>query len=280
MEARTDELEWTPEYVARYWDYWSQRTDTRHTYFANQVGEGVANFLERAVPLQGAATLDFGAGPGYLVQHLLNRGAIVSATDYSPETVTGLQQRFSGKEGWVGASIFDGRRLPWPDATFDIVCCLETIEHLLDEHCELIFSELRRVLKPGGTALLTTPNAENLQQQHVYCPRCNCSFHRWQHVRSWSPESLRGQLQRMGFRIEFCEGLSFQSLQRKRLFRPHWVLWWSALAAMGFIQRHVLPNGSFFPKQLFRYGREHLAAVAVKHEAAQDGMDVHRSAAA
>jgi 2-polyprenyl-3-methyl-5-hydroxy-6-metoxy-1,4-benzoquinol methylase len=267
MESPFTALEWTPDCVARFWDYWSRRADTRHTYFAFQVGAGVARFLERSVDLQGAAVLDFGAGPGHFLEHLLKRGARVSAVDYSPETVQQLEEKLKDRSGWTGAAMFDGRRLPYADATFDVVCCLETIEHLLDEHCDLIFRELRRVLKPGGTALFTTPNDENLSEQQLFCPKCSCTYHRWQHVRSWSSQTLNDCLIKHGYQVAFCEGLSFQSLQRKRLFRPHWLLWWSALEAIGILKRRRLANGSFFPEQLYHYGREHLAAVAVKSAA-------------
>jgi len=45
--------------------------------------------------------------------------------------------------------------LPFPDAAFDLVLCAETIEHARD--VQLLLSEARRVLRPGGTLALTTP---------------------------------------------------------------------------------------------------------------------------
>lgn len=49
----------------------------------------------------------------------------------------------------------DAARLPFPDATFDTVLCTELLEHVLDPvRCVL---EVRRVLRPGGTLILTTP---------------------------------------------------------------------------------------------------------------------------
>lgn len=45
--------------------------------------------------------------------------------------------------------------LPLPDATFELVLCAETIEHVRD--VQLFLSEARRVLRPGGELALTTP---------------------------------------------------------------------------------------------------------------------------
>lgn len=47
--------------------------------------------------------------------------------------------------------------LPYADGSFDLVWCSEVIEHLQDPAASL--AEMRRVLKPGGTLLLTTPNS-------------------------------------------------------------------------------------------------------------------------
>ena len=46
--------------------------------------------------------------------------------------------------------------LPWPENTFDCVVCCEVIEHIVDT--DRLLSELKRVLKPGGVLVLSTPN--------------------------------------------------------------------------------------------------------------------------
>ena len=50
--------------------------------------------------------------------------------------------------------------LPLPDNAFDLVLCAETIEHVRD--VQLILSEVRRVLRPGGELALTTPAVRRL----------------------------------------------------------------------------------------------------------------------
>ncbi len=50
---------------------------------------------------------------------------------------------------------YDGRRMPFGDATFDCVLCIEVLEH--SEDPQLLITEIARVVRPGGTLLLTVP---------------------------------------------------------------------------------------------------------------------------
>ena len=53
--------------------------------------------------------------------------------------------------------------LPYPDESFDLVTCTEVIEHL--EHYRSTLREIYRILKPGGTLVLTIPNILNLKSR-------------------------------------------------------------------------------------------------------------------
>jgi SAM-dependent methyltransferase len=50
---------------------------------------------------------------------------------------------------------FDGRNIPFPDASFDHVLCTEVLEHVEDPVA--LVAEMRRVLRPGGTLVATVP---------------------------------------------------------------------------------------------------------------------------
>lgn len=75
---------------------------------------------------------------------------------------------------------------------------VELVEHVDDATLANIFDDVKRVLVPDGLVVVTTPNDENLLNETVYCPCCNHTFHRWQHVRSWSAESLSALFRAQG----------------------------------------------------------------------------------
>ncbi len=270
MDVKT--LAWTPEHVTRFWDYWAERPDRHSTYFAYQVGKGVCRFLEQVRPLSGQRILDYGAGPGYLVDQLLRREAYASAVEYSPHCVEDLNQRYRRDRFWGDARLFDGQRLPWNDDRFDMVCCLETIEHLLPEHLNPVLRELLRVVRPGGVVVLTTPNSEDLRAQTVFCPHCCHEFHRWQHVRRWTPETLQQRLTNLGFQVNFCRGISFHDFQppRPRLRQLATLRWWRR--ACGDVQASIhdrlqarsFPEGRWLKRRLQGGSQHHLVAVAEK----------------
>lgn len=53
---------------------------------------------------------------------------------------------------------YDGKRIPYDDSSFDIVCSIETIEHLDRRYHNDFYSELCRVLKTDGFLVVSTPN--------------------------------------------------------------------------------------------------------------------------
>ena len=59
--------------------------------------------------------------------------------------------------------------LPLADAAFDLVLCAQAIEHVLDPPRAL--GELRRVLRPGGTLLLSTDNSAARVSKVLNAPR-------------------------------------------------------------------------------------------------------------
>lgn len=111
--------------------------------------------IERVIAARNlhGAVLDYGAGVGDLTRRLveLDRFSSVSAADIMP--------RPAGLEGvqWIEQDL--NEPLQGHDGEFDVVIAAEVIEHL--ENPRLTVREIVRLLRPGGTAIVTTPNNES-----------------------------------------------------------------------------------------------------------------------
>ena len=56
----------------------------------------------------------------------------------------------------------------------------------------VLLEEVRRVLRPGGHVIMTTPHREDMGKNEVLCPNCRCVFHRMQHLRSFRSPRPQG----------------------------------------------------------------------------------------
>jgi 2-polyprenyl-3-methyl-5-hydroxy-6-metoxy-1,4-benzoquinol methylase len=102
--------------------------------------------------------LELGCGDGHMLEQLVTFGVeSVRGTTYRPTSVTEISSAIASR---VDANVNLNEPLPYDDASFDVVLSVEVIEHL-EGHRNFI-SEAARVLKPGGSLILTTPNLHRL----------------------------------------------------------------------------------------------------------------------
>jgi SAM-dependent methyltransferase len=219
---------WTGEKVERLWNYYASSPRYAGIYFSKVHG---AEILRRSrLPLgRELSLLDFGCGTGHMWDHVLARTSWrYTGLDFSPGSVAQLDARASGQARYAGALHTERLPSPLPEAAFDVAVLIEVIEHLDDDALHASLSELARVLKKGGAVIITTPNDENLEDLTKFCPECGCVFHEWQHVRSWTADSLTAAVAPYGFgplRVEqLTLGSAFQKLvagMRRLLRRPN-----------------------------------------------------------
>jgi ubiquinone/menaquinone biosynthesis C-methylase UbiE len=97
----------------------------------------------------GARVLDAGCGTGFNVHRLKEQGFDVVGL----EPAEGMRQ--VARRDNPDVQIVDGdvEHLPFPDASFDFVLCIEVIRYF--ERPDRAIGEIRRVLRPGGTAFIT-----------------------------------------------------------------------------------------------------------------------------
>lgn len=214
MAIKRTAADWEPDKIRRFWDWYSPRPETQRQYFSRQVGPALANLLEMAGGLKGRV-LDFGCGPGYLLEQLCRRGhARCEGVDFSARSVAEATARLDGKPAFAGARCVSGIPTDLPADTFDGLTCIETIEHLPEAGQKPLLAEVNRLLKPGGVALFTTPCSENLEAAQMYCPFCDSEFHNMQHMRAIAPADLAVALREVGFEVLFCDGIDLLQYQR------------------------------------------------------------------
>jgi ubiquinone/menaquinone biosynthesis C-methylase UbiE len=101
----------------------------------------------------GSKILDVGCGTGHLAAELARRGFDTWGTDLSAGMVDYARQHYNPDRFQVA----DIERIPFPDNYFDGIVCLGVMEYLGSD--EPALREMRRVLKPGGHAVITTPSS-------------------------------------------------------------------------------------------------------------------------
>jgi SAM-dependent methyltransferase len=145
-----------------------------------EVHETVAQILE---PLSRGRLLDVPAGQGALAVRLKQRGFQVLACDLYPELfrVPDIEVR----RGDLSAA------LPYGDAEFEYVVCLEGLEHIENPHQAI--REFARVLSPGGHLIVSTPNILNVEERAKWLLYGYTS-----HFKPLSPEHIQAQRQHSG----------------------------------------------------------------------------------
>jgi 2-polyprenyl-6-hydroxyphenyl methylase / 3-demethylubiquinone-9 3-methyltransferase len=101
-----------------------------------------------------AKVLDVACGAGFLSNALAASGHQVTAIDLSTQSLQVAKEHDETHS--VNYLEMDAHHLQFPDATFDVVCAMDFLEHISDR--DQIIKELGRVLKPGGIFFFHTFN--------------------------------------------------------------------------------------------------------------------------
>lgn len=118
--------------------------------------------LELLGPRPGERVLDIGSGPGYLAAALaerVGRTGAVCAVDPSP-AMNALAAQKAHDLPQVTIEVGDALALPFPDGGFDAAVSTQVFEYVADMPAAL--AELRRVLRPGGRALILDTDWDSL----------------------------------------------------------------------------------------------------------------------
>lgn len=165
-------------------------------------------------PLQGGALLDIGARTPTLAycQEALGystvegtRAAWESAMRDFISDQKGKTLRFNFHTFNLGLNA----TFPLADASYDTVICTEVIEHITFDPSKGLLNEIHRILKKGGTLVLSTPNITSLDALMRMCSNNTPLIHPiftdvgWlEHPKEYSPVELKSIVENCGFRVD------------------------------------------------------------------------------
>jgi ubiquinone/menaquinone biosynthesis C-methylase UbiE len=125
--------------------------------------------------VEGKTVLDLGSGMGGLAVAILlefgPRGLRLRAMDYNPDYCRIAALRARRHQLTLPIVVAAGEHLPYADAAFDLVICMDVLEHVAD--AEAVLMEIYRVLKPGGLVITTVPNRRAFRDPHYHLPLIN-----------------------------------------------------------------------------------------------------------
>lgn len=164
--------------------------EERHWWF-----QGKRLLLESLIARAGGARgrlLDVGCGTGGVLGLLAGRGTVVGI-DYSD-----LALRFCRSKGLDAVVQGSALALPFAGESFDLCVMMDVLEHVDDERA--LLGEVRRVLRPGGAALVSVPAFQALWSPHDEA---------FEHRRRYRRAQLEARVREAGFGVEWASYTNF-----------------------------------------------------------------------
>ncbi|MEM6304244.1 MAG: bifunctional 2-polyprenyl-6-hydroxyphenol methylase/3-demethylubiquinol 3-O-methyltransferase UbiG [Pseudomonadota bacterium] len=142
--------------VAAQW--WSD--DIRWVRTLKNLVPGRLRWFDRHIDWTGKRVLDLGCAGGFMAEALAERGAIITGIDPAEQAIIAARQHAEAEGRAITYDVGVGEALPYADAAFDAVVCVDVLEHVSD--LTKVISEVARVLTPGGMFLYDTINRNPL----------------------------------------------------------------------------------------------------------------------
>jgi 2-polyprenyl-6-hydroxyphenyl methylase/3-demethylubiquinone-9 3-methyltransferase len=233
----------------------------------------LADEITRTLGPAAQRVLDLGCGGGFLANYLALRGHSVTGIDTTAENL--VVARAHDPTASVRYEVADACALPYADASFDVVCAMDLLEHV--DEPERLIDEVGRVLRPGGLFFFHTFNRTKLAHLIVikgvdwFVANAPPDLHVIELFRS--PDEVRAMCERAGLAVTLLRG------SRPR-FR--WPLWRMLLTGkvgndFAFTFTKSLAIGYTGYARLFQQRRRHDGAAALPVEAARLPDDTVRS---
>ena len=137
-----------------------------------------AVLAQLGIQCSGKRILDVGCGRGYAREIVHEAGGRYTGLDFVPSRPT---------TPFVQG---DARYLPFSDAAFDLIFCMDAFEHFPEP--DAAAREFRRVLQPGGVVFLSAPNYANVAGLVKRCLECSGRYRpdTWAPFGRWQPQEF------------------------------------------------------------------------------------------
>jgi len=173
--------------------------------------------------------LEVGSGEGYGTNILSKKAKSIVGLDVDPEAIEHANQKYKSKK--CEFTHYTGKKIPFPDNTFDKVISFQVIEHVTDD--EQYLKEIYRVLKNNGDYIVSTPN-----RNHRLKPNQK-PWNRF-HLREYSPEGLLELLSKKFDKVKIWGIFGVGTAQDIEINRINKIRKIISLDPLGI--RHILPE--------------------------------------
>ncbi|NDB60596.1 class I SAM-dependent methyltransferase [bacterium] len=174
--------------------------------------------------------LDLGSASGGNTLHLINLGHNVTSVEYSDIGV-----RLQHGKG-ISAIQADARCLPFSDESFDVIICLDVLEHIKEDY--KVAAEINRLLTRNGHFLISVPQDPNLWSDHDVSVN---------HIRRYAKENLdlnqKGRMFKLGGRCELNSKFTlddYKNTESKYVFKERVISWMDPGIQQQFGSTHIL----------------------------------------
>ena len=165
---------------AEVFDYYRERSDKLEQVSVSLLRRSII----KQIPSGSRFVLDVGCGCAYIAKHFVGSDVRVVSLDVAQANAEKALRKYpSENHAAVVADVF---ALPFKENTFDCIVASEIIEHTIDPRG--FVEALKRVLKPGGTLIISTPYKEKIE--YSLCIHCNCKTPKNAHLHSFDKNNM------------------------------------------------------------------------------------------
>ncbi len=151
----------------------------------------------------GEIVIDVGCGEGIILEKFLRR--------YPQKKIIGvdilMKNAMICKEHNLPALVNDVYALCFKDNSIDHCLFTQTLEHLNEP--EEALSEIKRVLKPGGSVIIVVPNDMFFKVARLATFKWKIAFYPAGHVKQWTPRAIKELLEKLSFEVIVQKNLPF-----------------------------------------------------------------------